>query len=323
MREQRYRAAEAALFTSAGLEPVEHWLDLEGIGTRARVLEVGSGRPVVFLSGGPDAGATWAYAAAAAATGVRCFLLDRPGTGLSEPLDQVPDADRLEHYVGDLTRDVLDALELPSASVVGCSFGGFAALRSALSLGDRVECVVLAGCPAFVPGWRPPRFFSILRAPVVGRLLLATPPTRASVRLGLRELGHGRSVRAGVIPAPMLEWVRAWQRDTDTMRNDAAMILACGSRRGGFDPRLDLRPDELAGVKQRCLLLSGSDDPVGGEDVVRELSGMLPSCDLEVWPGAGHLPWLDDPAGFAARVVEFLTVEAEPREVRPRAARLT
>jgi pimeloyl-ACP methyl ester carboxylesterase len=241
---------------------------------------------------------------------VRCFLLDRPGTGLSAPLVQVPDADRLADYVSDLTRDVLDALELPSASVVGCSFGGFAALRSALSLGDRVERVVLAGCPAFVPGWRPPRFFSILRAPVIGRLLLATPPTRASVRLGLRELGHGRSLGAGVIPAPMLEWVRAWQRDTDTMRNDAAMILACGSRRDGFDPRLDLRLDELAAVKQPCLVLSGSEDPVGGEDVVRSLAGMLPSCELEVWPGAGHLPWLDDPEAFGARIVEFVGSES-------------
>lgn len=310
MNEQRYRLREAALFAAAGIDPVERWLDLDTIGTRARVLEVGDGPPVLFLSGGPDAAATWSYVAGAATAGLRCILLDRPGTGLSAPPRQVLDAARLPGYVSDLTRDVLDALGVPCASLVGCSFGGFSALRSALALGERIEQVVLAGCPAFVPGWRQPRFFSVLRTPVLGRLVLAVPPTRASVRFSLRELGHASSLGEGAIPQPMLDWVRGWQRDTDTMRHDAAMILACGTRRG-FDPRLDMAPEELAAIRQRCMVVIGTDDPVGGADVGRALAEMLPSSELEIWPGAGHLPWLDDPAAFGSRLVAFLGSRAD------------
>ena len=305
MNEQRYRKSEAKLFASAGIDPIERWLELPTTGTRARVVEVGEGQPVLFLSGGPDAGATWAYAAAHTA-GLRSILLDRPGTGLSEPPQRVPDAERLPAYVADLTRDVLDALGLPRVSLVGCSFGGYSALRSALALDHRIERVVLAGCPAFVPGWRQPRFFSVLRTPVLGGLLLAAPPTRSSVRFSLKELGHRRSLRAGSIPAEMLDWVRSWQRDTDTMRNDAAMIIACGTRRGGFDARLDLRPDELAAIRQPCLVLVGTDDPVGDDTVGRELAAILPSSRAVVWPDAGHLPWLDDPVGFGGLVSDFL-----------------
>ena len=58
MNELRYRRVEEALFADAGLDPIERWIDLPSIGTRARVLETGEGPPVLFLHGGPMAAAT-------------------------------------------------------------------------------------------------------------------------------------------------------------------------------------------------------------------------------------------------------------------------
>ena len=97
----------------------------------------------------------------------------------------------------------------------------------------------------------------------------------------------------------MLEWELAWQRDTDTMRHDAAMIRACGTFLGGFDDTLDLSADELAEVTVPVHVLVGTDDPVGGADVAERLAAALPRGSMEVWDGAGHLPWLDDPARLA------------------------
>ena len=264
MNEKRYRTAETALFNAAGIEPVEHWVDLPAVGARARVLEVGEGRPALFLSGGPDAGATWAYAAAAT-TGVKCLLLDRPGTGLSTPPTPVPDAARLSAYVSDLTREVLDALSIKTAALVGCSFGGFSALRSALALGGRVDRVVLAGCPPSFPAGVSPASSAYSARRQSAAWSSRPRPTRASVRFSLR-IGSPPVTAFRRDPRPMLDWIRAWQRDTDTMRNDTAMIVACGTRTG-FDPRLDLRTDELASIGQPCLVLVGTDDPVGGETV--------------------------------------------------------
>ena len=119
--------------------------------------------------------------------------------------------------------------------------------------------MVLAGCPPFVPGWRPPGFFTILRMPLLGRLFLALPATRASVRMALKQFGHTASLQADRIPLPMIDWERSWQRDTDTMRNDAAMIKACGTLRGGFDDSLELSAADLARVTAPCHIVVGTD----------------------------------------------------------------
>lgn len=71
------------------------------------MLEVGNGPAVLFLQGGPIAGATWAYVAAHVRD-VRCLLLDRPGTGLGPARAAVPGVDELPRYVEQLTHEVLD-----------------------------------------------------------------------------------------------------------------------------------------------------------------------------------------------------------------------
>jgi pimeloyl-ACP methyl ester carboxylesterase len=306
----RYREMERRLFRSAGIEPVERQLDMRRLGVRARVLDTGAGEPTLFFSGGPNAAATWSYLAGAT-NGLRCLLVDRPGTGLSEPLRIVPDHRRLGRAQEDLTADVLDALGLERAHLVGSSLGGFAALRSAAAHPERVLGVVLLGCPAFAPGWTQPGFFKLLRTPLLGRAMVALPPTAASVRMSLRELGHRASLRAGRIPAPMLEWIRSWQADTDTLRNDAATIIRCGTWRHGFDPALDLTDDILGRVDATTLLVAGADDPVGGAGVLRALAERLPRAHVAVMEDAGHLPWLDDPRRAAELVSSFL-VSAGP-----------
>ena len=298
-----YRQAEQRLFDNAGIAPREEWIRLRRVGTRARVLSVGTGEPVLFLSGGPDAGATWAHAAAGM-TGSRCLMLDRPGTGLSDRLDEPPNVSTLPHYVADLTVDVLDALGIEQALVVGCSFGGYSALRSAAEHPERIKGVYLAGCPAFVPGWTPPKMAAPLRIPVIGRFLPRLPATRQSMLMSMRLYGHQHSLSAQQIPPALLDWVLAWQRHTDTLTNDAAMIRNVGTWRGGFDPSLDFTADALAEIKVPCKVLVGTDDTVGGADVGQRLASAL-DAQLEVWPDAGHLPWYDDHIRFAASVRDF------------------
>lgn len=302
MDEVRYRQAEEALFADAGITPVEHRIRVTGVEGDVRVLEVGEGEPVLFLHGGPNAAATWAYVAAEVSRhGIRCLLLDRPGCGLSARPSTVPDASSLGDYLARLSVDVLDALDLESVTVVGSSLGGFAALQTAAASPDRVRRVVLAGCPAFVPDWTPPGFFALLRRPLTRALLLRSPATRSAAAMSLRMMGHRVSVKAGRIPDPMIGWIRAWQAFTDTMRNDTAMIVACGDRTA-FDPRLDLTPADLAAITVPVTALFGADDPVGGRDVGETLVAALPNATLDVLPDGGHLPWLDDPAWLAGAI---------------------
>jgi pimeloyl-ACP methyl ester carboxylesterase len=80
-----YRDAEAVFWSSFGCSPsAEHHARLPTTGTTVRVQEVGEGPPVLFLHGGPNAGSTWAPLVTHL-VGLRCLLVDRPGTGLSAP----------------------------------------------------------------------------------------------------------------------------------------------------------------------------------------------------------------------------------------------
>ena len=203
---------------------------------------------------------------------------------------------------GPRVRVLEHGLDVPEALVVGSSFGGYSALRTAIAHPSRVTGIVLAGCPAFVPGWRAPSFFSLLRTPLLGRALLAAPATRSSVKMSLRQMGHSATLAEGRLRPAMFDWMHAWQRDTATMANDAAMIIACGTWRGGFDPDLDLTTDQLGQITVPVHLCFGADDPVGGRDVGDALVSALADASLDLLPGAGHLPWLDDPVWLAGAI---------------------
>ena len=131
MNKERYRQAEQRLWESVGLDPVERQVSLHRLGTTVRVLEVGQGPDVLFVHGGSASGANWAPLVARL-DGFHCLLLDRPGCGLSDPLDaDLPDLGRFGEVAATLVADGLDGLDVPTAHVVATSLGGhFAPLRT-------------------------------------------------------------------------------------------------------------------------------------------------------------------------------------------------
>src|SRR6185503_5068467 len=139
MDEQRYREAERALWEWAGVQPTEQRVRLEPFGVTVRVQEAGEGPPVLFIHGGPNAGSTWVPLVGHMA-GFRSIVLDRPGTGLSDPYPV--DEQTLPAFADGLVASVLDAVSVDRAHVVGSSFGGFLALRSAAATPDRVSRMV-------------------------------------------------------------------------------------------------------------------------------------------------------------------------------------
>ena len=50
-RTERYLEAERTLWRHYGLEPKERFIDLDAPAVRLRVLEIGSGEPVLFVHG--------------------------------------------------------------------------------------------------------------------------------------------------------------------------------------------------------------------------------------------------------------------------------
>jgi proline iminopeptidase len=68
------------------------------------------------------------------------------------------------------------------------------------------------------------------------------------------------------------------------------------------DPTLSRR---LRKLEVPTLVLHGDDDPLPA-DGATELARMLPSAHLELLPGMGHTPWLEDPAMVRQAVRRFI-----------------
>jgi pimeloyl-ACP methyl ester carboxylesterase len=294
--------------TEGGVVPKEHQIELAHAGCTVRVLELGEGPPVLFIPGAPNAGATWA-SLVQCLDGLLCLILDRPGTGLSEPLSRIPAPQDLLELGDTLVGDVLDGLHIPQAHVVASSLGGFFALHSAFKSPDRIQRMVLMGCPAFAQGMKEPMFMRLLSLGIVRWLLNRLEPNVKASKNILRQVGHGESIDADKIPAHFFDWYVALQKYTDTMKNDGAMIGNIGSFFGGFSPILTIPDDLLRSVSVPTLFYcgTGEDTVGGGEPVVGPMATTMPNAELLMVPHAGHLPWLDVPQDSAQAVSEFLS----------------
>jgi 2-hydroxy-6-oxonona-2,4-dienedioate hydrolase len=237
--------------------------------------------------------------------GWRAIVLDRPGTGLSDPLPSPLDLDDAPAFGPRLLEDLLDTLGIESTHVVGSSFGSYLALHASAAVPERIDRVVHLGCPALVPGMATPPFMRAMAVAPVRWLLAVLPPSRAGARSIMRQIGHGKSLAAGAISDEFLAWYLAKQRHTDTMVNDTAMIASASPLRG-FLPSATIADEVLGAAKAPACLIWGADDTFGGEDVAVALAETLPDAELHLLADAGHLPWLDDPVRCAELAAAFL-----------------
>lgn len=304
MDAHRYREAERRWCASQGVTPTERRIHLRRLGADVRVQEVGDGAPVLFIHGGPNSGSTWMQLVARVA-GLRCLLLDRPGTGLSDPLPEPVTPTNLATYASTLAVDVLDALGLDRAHLVVSSFGGLIGLYSAAAHPDRFLRTVQMACPALAPGMRTPVFMRLIMTPGLGRSIGALPPNPRAGRMVLRQIGHGASLDAGLIPEDFHDWYLALQRHTDTMEHERRMIAQLGSFLG-MDRRLTIPTAVLSQVVSPTYFLWGEDDAFGGIETAERMVAAMPAAQLEMLPAAGHLPWIDDPDRAAKVVMSHL-----------------
>jgi 2-hydroxy-6-oxonona-2,4-dienedioate hydrolase len=305
MDEERYRAAERGLWAEAGATPTECRVHLARNDVTVRVQDVGDGPPVLFVHGGPGAaGSIWAPLAARLPE-LRCVLLDRPGTGLSER-KPIADPVAVVRESETLVADVLDALDIERAHLVGSSHGSHVALLSAAAHPDRVGRTVHLGCPGFIDGMTLTAADRVVLLPGARRLFTLARPSEKGLRKLLGQLGHGASLDRGRISPAMLDWCVSVQRDTETMRNELGTMAVMGTFRRGFDPLLTIGVATLGAVRSPTHFLWGDHDVYGDPEVGRRAAAAMPAATLEVVPDGGHLCWLDDPDRAAGVVRSHL-----------------
>jgi pimeloyl-ACP methyl ester carboxylesterase len=303
----RYRAAEAAVWERHALpSPTEHWVDHPR--GRIRVLAHGEGRPVLFIHGSPTAGASLVPLAGALASGplsgLRVLVVDRPGCGLSDPLDPPPaTAGELFDATTAALAAVIEALAVGPTDVVGSSAGGAAALTLAARRPELVRTLVLEGAP-LLAGARLPAPLRASSLPPVARAVTRRRVTEADLRRSFRAMGHARLLSRGGLVGPDLAWRVAVARHTDTYAHELALIRLAASWRGlraGWAPGRDT----LETVRAPSLWLVGDRDPFASPARVRAWAAHAPGSTVRILPGQGHQPWMDDAVGHARAIVRW------------------
>ena len=281
----------------AGASVSSRQIEVDG-GGRVHLLEQGAGAPVVLLHGaGNPAG--FLLPLLRELHGVHAIAPDRPGVGLSDPID-FPEGRYRQTAVAWLDR-LLDTLELDTTTLLGHSGGAMWAMWYALAHPDRIRRLVLLGPPA-VPKTRCRLPLRLAATPVAGRLLSRlAPPSPGSV---LRFAHHVAREKDTLARHPdLVDLLVAAGRDPITDRVSTAELRAFVSP-FGFRRRSRVGPDELRRLAMPTLLIWGEHDPLGGASVARAVADLIPHARLEVLP-TGHGPWLGQPTRTAAAVLEF------------------
>jgi pimeloyl-ACP methyl ester carboxylesterase len=303
MDQTPYREAEQRLWRHYDRHPVERFVQLPALGVPVRVLELGAGEPTLFLHGSPTGGAGFAPLLPHL-PGVRAIVVDRPNCGLSGTPARTSE---LAHRgITRLVPDVLDALELDRAHVVGSSLGGSVALHGAVSTPERIDRLVLLGAPAAVEGLPLPTLDRLLLLPGIARLASRFVPGRDGQRKAIAGIGHAAAVEDGRIPDAYWDWYDRLLHDTGSWRDEFASYGAFSRWSMSYGPEVEISVDDLSTIARPTQLVWGGRDSYGGPEAAEHMAAAMPDARLELMPEAGHLPWLDDPAAVGAMMDGFL-----------------
>lgn len=300
---EQYRDAERALWHHHGLVPREHLITADARGTQVRAVEFGAGRPVVFVHGLPSAGGVFAPLVAQL-PGVRAIVVDRPGCGLSDPLDlEGLTPERLQEFNDGWLMSVVDELGSGPVDLLGSSAGGMAVLAFAVRHPHLVRTLTLDGTPA-IDGMRLPAMMRAAAVPALAGMVARRPVKESDFKRSLRNMGHSDVFDEGPLSAADVAWRIALANHTHTFANEFALLAKVASWRGlraGWVPGRA----EVAGLTVPSLWVAGDQDPFASADRVKRWAGNAPGATWRYLPGAGHQPWLDDVRAHARMLEEF------------------
>jgi pimeloyl-ACP methyl ester carboxylesterase len=232
--------------------------------------------------------------------GFSLYAVDRPCFGLTGHAEHR--AATLRKLAADFLEQVLDALELERPLFVANSIGSLWTISLALERPDRVTAMVHVGCPAFILGTSAPLPLRVLSLPLFGRALMAlSPPSPRQV-----EAFASQVAREDLSQLPELVDLLVAAQKMPGAQASVRRLLRAVLRLRGARPEVALPAEQLARISQPVLLVWGSEDRFGGLNVAEEAARIIPVAELRVLHGAGHVPWLGQPAKVAAATRTFL-----------------
>lgn len=251
--------------------------------------------PLVFLQGflaGPDA---WTDTINALATDRRRITVDWPFGAHGQPLNQ--DADTSPPAVARLVIDVLDALGVESAILIGNDSGGAISQLVVASDPQRLAGLVLISCDAFEV-FPPGLYRYLFRLAVLPGVVTVMAKSMALPAFAKSRFGYGAVISRH--PERALSWVKPIASDS-AIRRDLRRLMIGASNRQTLDAAR-----YFANFTGPVLVVWGQDDRLFTRELGERLARAFPRGRFEVVPGSATFVPLDQPHRLAALLDEFL-----------------
>jgi pimeloyl-ACP methyl ester carboxylesterase len=274
---------DAATAPSAGA-PAEEFLELPG--GRVHVFRAGAGEPLLFLHAAGGAGAWLDFHRLLADGGYDVIAPDHPGFGKSDDFPEVEAMDDLVyHYL-----DLLDALGLERAHVVGASFGGWIAAELAVAAPHRVGSLALLSAAGLrLPEHPVPDIFLMPPAELVATLFRNPPPAPAPAASA----------------APDIDAVLAAYRDATALARFSWVPFLS-------NPKLERR---LRRITAPTLVVAPSDDRLIPVAHAQRYASRIAGARFAEVPDCGHAMYFERPEEFAGLVAGFIAQHGLPNGV--------
>ena len=266
------------------------------------IREHGTGRPVVLLHGLVANGLVWRHVAAGLPDGIHCIV---PDLAMGSHSPALPDADLGLPGLADTVVDLLDALGIEQAVLVGNGYGGDVAQVAAARHPQRVQALVLIATNAFDSDpWTVKvlaRLTSLPGAGFLGSVAIGAKPIQ---RLSLT---YGGATKRPIPPHIMAEYLRPLRSDP-LVRNDLRRFL------GALSPDiLATYSPRLADYHRPALLVWPREEKYFPADGVRRLAHTLPQATCAFIDDSYAWVPEDNPVPLVRLLGEFLAGLDQPR----------
>lgn len=252
------------------------------------IVSSGEGPDLVMLHGWGMNAEIWQPLSSLLANQFRLHRVDLPGHGQSQPYSRTA---TLENWVEQVAESVIPHLSGP-ACWLGWSLGGMVAIQLAASYPQQVKRLLLMAtnlrfCQA--TDWPDAVAVEVLQG--FATELQQDHHLTLQRFLGLQVMGDSQA--------------------RDTLKQLRQCVLAqpepaTGALQSGLEilRNADLRPLAKQ-LDLPVLLIGGEKDRLVSPAAMRKVSSLLPQCQLEILPAAGHAPFISQPESFVKLVKAY------------------
>ena len=270
-------------------------------GLRIAYQQAGHGESLVLVHGCMEDSRSWRLQMEALADEFTVLAWDAPGCGRSS---DVPESWRMPDYA-DALASWLDAMGIASAHLLGLSWGSSIVIEVYRRHPRLAASLILASAYA---GW-------------AGSLSAEETAARLESTLAVADLPPEQSLEGwpglfgSPVSADLLEELKAMWADNGGLRKPGGYRASVRSMAAA-----DLR-DVLPRITVPTLLLYGEFDQRSPIKVAEALHAQIPSSQLVVIRGVGHLANVESPAEFNRHVRRFISSVLRERELHRREQR--